>query len=206
MDATTTFESAFFGKCGAWANNQSVYGSSYGALGVLDWIGDVGAYVNKDGAHGVGRALDITAAGHANGFVDSNWSWRQGGSTDVRKYLGTAALCRREVGNVLTRWFNTAHHDHIHIDDYRAAGPVDTTKQVDTTIVQAACNHLNNAGLVIDGAWGTATENAYVALLDQFNMKCLDPKTNASHARTFFGYIAAHCFKDQNAGYYQYSC
>jgi hypothetical protein len=37
-------------------------------------------------------------------------------------------------------------------------------------------------------------------------MKCYDPKTNASHAVTFFGLIAEHGFDNRNAGFYQASC
>ena len=200
-----TFENGFLDKCDSWAFDQSRYAYQYGSLGNLNWIGDVGTLVNKPGAHGRARAMDLTAVYHTGGFIDSNWSWRED-LPNARKYLGMVAMCRRPIGNVLTAWYDSNHDNHVHIDDERAAGPISSGSTADTTLVQAACKYLNGASIEIDGVWNQETEDAYVVLLTTFDMKCLDPKTNSSHKNVFLAYITKHGFANKDAGYYTYGC
>lgn len=173
----------------------------------VDWVGDVGIGACKSGYHGQARAFDVTQVRFTNGsYFDMNYSWRQAGA-HRRGYLGVAAECRRHVSTVLTAWYNSLHHNHIHFDNGAGSGliPIRTNMVSDTTLVQAACNYLNGESLAIDGAWGPLTEAAYNRLRADFNISCLNPKTNGNHAGIFLRLIAQHGLNNKSAGYYQAS-
>ncbi len=199
------FKAGFLGVTDSWIETLNSFAAVYGP-GTVRWVGEVGTCVDKPGAHGQARAFDLTAIHFSNGDrFDGNVSWRAG-TQGKRLYLGVAAMCRRHFGTVLTAWWNSAHENHIHFDNLEGAGVIRPSHRDDTCIVQAASVILNGESIAIDGNWGPATEDAYVRLLGAFNMKCYDPKTNASHASAFLGYIVEHGFDNKAAGFYQASC
>lgn len=201
------FNSTFASTCDNWINNLNSFSTTYIGSGYsVDWVGDVGVGVNKSGYHGSARAFDLTQIRFANNnYCDMNWSWRQN-ILHMRRYLAVAAQCRRYFGNVLTCWYNAAHGDHIHFDNGVAATSIRTTAHSDATLVQAACNLLNDESLAIDGAWGSGTEAAYQRLIGKFRMTCYNPKTSTSHAMVFLAHIVKHGFANVAAGAYTSSC
>jgi hypothetical protein len=197
--------SGFAADCDTWIQNLNAYCAVYGP-GTVRWVGEVGILVNKPGMHQMGRAFDLTAIHFSNGDrFDANVSWRAG-TEGKRLYVAVAAVCRRYFGTVLNAWYNADHQNHIHFDNEIGSGVIREEARSDTTLVQAAAVFLNGESIAIDGAWGPATQDAYLRLMFDFNMKCYDPKTNPSHARAFLGMIAQHGFDNRAAGAYQASC
>lgn len=204
---TEHFNSTFRDQCDNWIKNLNFWTQNYGGRTVA-WVGDVGVGVCKTGMHGQARAFDLTQIRFTNGtYSDMNWSWRQN-TLHKRRYLAVAAQCRRYFGTVLTCWYDSAHHNHIHFDNGTAVTYIRTssTYRSDITLVQASCNLLNGESLAIDGSWGSLTESAYQRLLTKFNMRCYNPKTNVSHAKIFLSYIVRHGFANAAAGTYRAGC
>lgn len=202
---TEHFQSSFLTSCDYWASGLNYLTSTFAGHSFA-WIGDVGVGFCKSGMHGQARAMDLTHIRFTSGqYIDMNWSWRQT-LLHKRRYLGVVVQCRRYVGTVLTRWYNTAHHDHIHFDNGTAVTYIRTGVKTDTTHVQASCNLINGESLTVDGTWGSLTEAAYGRLINKLNMGCYNPKGNTEHARFFFELIARHCFANVSAGYYQAAC
>lgn len=204
-DDRETIRNGFASDCDSWIQDLNAHTAVYGP-GTVRWVGEVGIYADKPGMHGIYRAFDLTAIDFSNGDrFDANVSWRSG-TEGKRLYIGVAAMCRRHFGTVLTAWWDPDHTNHIHFDNQFGPGPLDTGDRDDTCIVQAAAVFLNGESIAIDGSWGPATQDAYLRLMNDFNMKCYDPKTNASHAQAFFRMIAQHGFDNRAAGAYQASC
>lgn len=203
----TNFEynSTFHATCGNWIN----YVNTYSGFSV-DWVGSVGVTVCKSGFHGEGRAFDLSQIRFTSGnYFDMNVEWREACASLrwIRAYVGTAASLRRFCGTVLTAWYNTAHHDHIHFDNGTSVLPIRSSTVTDTTLVQASCKYLNGeTGLVIDGDWGPATDGAYSRLLTRLRMQCKNPRGNTSDALLFLHLIARAGFTGQAAGAYLGPC
>lgn len=165
--------------------------SRFGGGPGVSWIGNVGVTVCKAGMHGLGRAFDLTRVMTSSWSVDCNTAWRTDRSvTSRRRYVGVAATCRAHAGTVLTTWYNAAHGNHIHVDNGVPFTVIRRGMRSDTTLVQASCNLLNGASLAVDGNWGPLTETAYNALRGRLRLGGQDPRTNASHARTFLVHLA----------------
>ncbi len=200
------FNSTFHASCGSWID----YVNTYSGYPSIDWVGSVGVTVCKSGFHGEGRAFDLSQIRFSTGnYFDMNVEWREDCTTTrwIRAYLATAASLRRFCGTVLTAWYNTAHHDHIHFDNGTAVLPIRTGSVTDASLIQASCKYLNNeTGLVIDGDWGPATESAYGRLLTKLKMQCKSPKTNTADALLLLHLIARTGFPGQAAGFYVGPC
>ena len=202
---TETIKVGFRDDTDNWIEDLSYYSNTFGPGGV-SWVGEVGICVDKPGMHGEARAFDLTAIRFSNGDVfDSNVSW-QAGTEGKRLYVAVAAQCRRHFGVVLTAWYNSDHQNHIHFDNSAEPVVIRESSRADTCIVQAAGVFLNGESIAIDGNWGPATQDAYLRLITDFNMKCFDPKTNSTHAKKFLAMIAQHGFANRAAGYYQDNC
>ena len=170
----------------------------------LDWIGDVGLYnCRLPSYHSYGRAYDLTMLQWTPGpyYFDGNTTWRAERTLPSKRlYLGIWAVARRNFMTVLTYTYNTAHHDHIHVDDSVPLGPIYTPAgpHQDTFLVQLACNYLNGASLLVDGRWGPATQAAYENLMRSFRMHgCVSPRGNLAHARAFLANIAYCCARNE---------
>jgi hypothetical protein len=130
--------------------------------GGLQWIATAGAYVNKPGYHGMGRAFDLDTVKWRNvacrpirGHHRSDHLARR------RRYIGVDALARRWFKYVLDAWYNPAHRDHIHLDDGGCALVFNTGYRSDTVFIQRAANLMINADLAIDGRYGPLTDAAF---------------------------------------------
>lgn len=130
--------------------------------GQLRYIATAGAYVNKPGYHGKGRAFDLDIVRWARatsspyrGHHAARWQRAR------RRYIGVDALARRHFKYVLDGWYNAAHRDHLHLDDGGGALVFNTGYRSDAVFIQSAANLMMNAGLAVDGAYGPLTDAAF---------------------------------------------
>lgn len=204
------FNSAFYNSCADWMNSVNTYSYTYGGYSV-DWIGDIGTVVCKSGMHPLGRAFDLTriefAFPYGPRWVDMKLSWKDAVPLeDRRRYLATAAATRRYFSTVLTAWYDSDHHDHIHVDNGVTLAPLRTNYPSDVTLIQAACKYLNNAAITINGSWNSATQSAYPALLTKLGCQCLSPTSDVWHMWILLEMIARTGFANATAGAYKHTC
>lgn len=210
---TEHFEAGFADTTDDWIVNLNYFSEIYyppsRAPLTVNWVGDVGVGDCGPPYHGLGRAFDLTRIqftqeGGGSTFCDMNWSWLPERIWEQRRrYLAIAAQARRYFGTVLTCWYNSAHENHIHFDNGVASGAISESKTSDTTLIQAACNLLNGESLSIDGSWGPVTGAAYLRLLGDFNLLCLDARDSTANKNTFLSYVVRTGFANQGAGAYQ---
>lgn len=114
-----------------------------------------GAYVDKPGAHGQGRAFDIDAI-----FWPGKTLVTRNFPTDQNYYLGVEAVLRKHFGVVLDYNYNAAHRDHFHIDDSVSVGF--SRARSHTLFMQAVCSHIFGKSFRggVDGAFGSGTQGA----------------------------------------------
>ena len=125
-------------------------------LGEASVIVSAGAWVDKSGEHGRGRAIDI----------DAIW-WPTGkplitrdAQIDSGRYLGTSALLRLYFGTVIGWWCNAAHRDHWHLDDHDGVG-FRPGSPSEVAFVQASCLYVHGISPgPIDRLWGPRTRAA----------------------------------------------
>lgn len=139
-------------------------------LGTADKIFTAGAWVDKPGQHGQGRAFDL------DGF---EWTSRKfivledGARNGDRKfYFGIDAVLRKHFGVVLNYLYNTDHHDHFHIDD---GSPIDfdTSSRSKVLFLQGSLVFvfgLSVGPTGIDGQWGDKTKNAVNQVLTRLGI------------------------------------
>lgn len=198
-----TFNRTFWNQLDAWARNMNHWTAVHAGRRITAF-GEVGSMAchRPTAAHNRARGLDLCQIRFTDGsWIDMNASHAMNG-THQRRYLAVAANLRRYFGTVLTRHYNSAHRDHIHVDDLTAVAPLRTDKRTDTTLVQSAANLLAGAGLAVDGVWGSRTEAAYRRLLDAFGMACTDPKRSVHHAQVFLSVVTSTAMADRAAGFH----
>lgn len=141
------------------------------SYGSIQYFGTAGAYVNKPKYHGLGRAFDLDMV---------RWRYRTCGpilghhtypiALVRRRYIGVDAICRRWFKYVLDGWYDSAHRDHIHVDDGGGLLLFRKYYRSDTVFVQAAANLMMGAGLVIDGIYGPRTDAAFTAMKNRLGV------------------------------------
>jgi hypothetical protein len=78
-------------------------------------ITSAGAYVDKPGFHGLGRALDLDGLFWPDKTFITLYDGFQGRNLNL--YIGIESIIRMHFGQVLNFSYNAAHRDHFHIDD-----------------------------------------------------------------------------------------
>lgn len=135
-------------------------------FGYIRAILSAGAYVDKPGMHGEGRAFDLDAILWDYEKTPKTSPIHQTGDFIVRdspKYwnlmLGIEACFRKKFGVVLTPFYNRAHADHFHIDD---SAPVRflVDSRSNILFVQAVSRYIIGLDIAIDGVYGPETEKA----------------------------------------------
>lgn len=150
-----------------------VYWLTFGHLGPLQAITSGGAYVNKGGFHGKGRAYDLGGLHWPQQklvLIKTAEARRKGEDLDWGLYLAVEAIIRRHFGTVLGILHNRAHWNHWHIDPgtkvgFWAKGFGSTTR---VTFLQAALKDI--WGLYqakIDGDFGPKSKAAVKAIRAQ---------------------------------------
>lgn len=128
------------------------------SFGSIRQILSAGAWVNKPGQHGAGKAFDLDAV---------HWerirlvALQQ--PTQKPLYLAVQALCHKHFGVVLGYDYNAAHRDHFHIDISRDVRFRPTSSV--TTFLQQVMNTFFGQTLEVDGEYAQATEKAFQATL-----------------------------------------
>ncbi len=134
----------------------------YTGLGKAQVITSAGAYVNKPGQHGQGRAFDIDGIFWANKtFVTLHAGWQ---GYDRKFYFGVEAVLRMHFGVVLDYEYNSPHRDHFHVDNSqgRAFRKTSTSK---VRSLQGMLNHVWSQNVDEDGVWGDQTAGAVTDIL-----------------------------------------
>lgn len=198
--AETSFYNLLVSQVQQLKSDARTYGGSN--FNTLNFIGHAGAYVCKAGCHGLGRAFDLNYL-QWNGYTLDiyNQAHASGTLSVRRRYLAVDAECRYRFKYTLDGWYNSAHANHIHIDNDQAA-LLSKSSESDTKFVQAVCNNFNSAGLAIDGVWGSGTQAAWNAINTKWHYstsKC-NPFTDSYHYATWLYLVIAHGFSNTAAG------
>lgn len=129
-------------------------------FGTPEVITSAGAYTEKPGWHGKGRAFDLDGIFWSNKtFVTLQYP------TDPKFYLAVDAVLRKHFGTVLNYHYNSSHKDHFHIqDDGKALG----FRKVRSIIVflQATLSEIFNDDVEINGRWDSQTDVAIGRVLE----------------------------------------
>ena len=144
-------------------------------IGWWDYIESVltaGLYVNKKGAHGDGKAIDIDGVVlKPNPFYEGRTRILVYGANYFEGYdedkvslpdrikTRLACLLSLRFPEVLTAGYNKAHEDHIHASIAGEVGWRGSRSQV--VCLQETLNAWFDAGLVVDGELGRKTRSAW---------------------------------------------
>ncbi|WP_020392291.1 extensin family protein [Kribbella catacumbae] len=170
-----TFDSTFYNQLVEW--KQFIDTNAADSWGSPWRIHSYGAYTNKPGTHGQGRAFDIgkiiyrTSSGSTNTISMRYDVWKNysNAATYQRRYWGAAASYMRSFRHVLTYKDNSEHHNHIHVDNALYGRPGDatftTSSSSQTYIVQGACRYVWGHSTGVDGDWGPETQSHSTAVL-----------------------------------------
>ena len=135
----------------------------YTGLGQAEVITSAGAYVNKPGQHGIGRALDIDGIFWPNKtFVTLHAGWQ---GQDRKFYFGIEAVLRRHFGVVLDYEYNSDHRDHFHVDHSQSLA-FRTTSRSKVGSLQGMLNHIWGKNVDEDRIWGPQTAGAVDEVLE----------------------------------------
>jgi hypothetical protein len=132
---------------------QDLFARTTPHFGAAERILSAGAWVDKPGQHGLGRAFDLDAI-----------HWRRVRFVALEQpvhkqlYLAVQALCNKHCGIVLGYDYNPAHHDHLHVDTGRDVRFREANSVV--SFLQQALNALYGHTLSVDGEFGPNTERA----------------------------------------------
>jgi hypothetical protein len=157
-------------------------------FGKAEVITSAGAYVNKPGFHGQGRALDLDGIFWRDKTFVTLFDGFQG--RDRRFYLAIESVLRMHFGQVLNYDFNSAHHDHFHIDDV-LPGFRQSSKTA-TFFVQNALTFVLGQRVGRDGTFGSETAGAIGRVLDGLGIS--GSITNLNVWRQFLTAIARTVF------------
>ncbi|MDO5627288.1 MAG: hypothetical protein Q4G43_03095 [Mobilicoccus sp.] len=142
--------------------------------GVPGQLWSYGTWVDEDSRpraswHHEGRAFDLTRVRTVGGdeLVScryDRWSETTGSerADHERAYWRLAASLHRDFAFVLTYLYDTAHHDHIHVDDGRSGdGPSRFDRsRTQVQAIQAMCTHVWGIETPVTGAWDEPVRSA----------------------------------------------
>jgi hypothetical protein len=195
-------------KLTSWIRSLRWFSKNYGNADFqsLSWLGHAGAYVCKNGCHGRGRAFDLNFVRwndyDLNIFSGVHADSRQG---KRRRYLAVDGCCRRYFKYTLDGWYNTAHNNHIHIDNHTT--PIlNRNSRSDTVFVQAVCVNFNNSPMSIDGVWGSRTEEGFDNLNTNWGYDFCNPFSSHDDYAEWCAQVMRHGFANAPAGTYLSSC
>ncbi|NEE03199.1 extensin family protein [Phytoactinopolyspora halotolerans] len=163
-----TFNDTFYNQLSSWKN--FIYNNAPDSWGWPSRIYSYGAYVDKPGMHGSGRAFDIGKIVYKNSSgtthtISMRYDVWHGGSNAAlyrRRYWGAAASFARRFRHVITYADNSTHHNHIHADNAIYGSTTDcyysTGSTSQTYIVQGCCRVVWGLGTALDGDYGPETE------------------------------------------------
>lgn len=132
------------------------------SFGDLKRITSAGAFVQKPGRHGEGRAFDHDAWTFEH--VDIRPLRKDHASDSLaqrQRYWALAAIMRSQGAFVLHGFFDAAHRDHIHQDNSKSVH-FEASSEATVKLAQAVCNDIfrQSPRLDVDGAFGPKTKAA----------------------------------------------
>lgn len=171
-----------------------------GSRGSMRRIYTLGAYVDKPEYHGRdgGRAFDLASVHWQHMIISPLAGEHASDRSKIRHYLGLEAMCRRWFDYVLDGWYDTAHANHLHLDDaFRDRGArlvLDIHRRSMVLFVQAACRYIFDQRVEIDGNFGPQTQAALRKAKQQVSVTGDLEKSEASW-RGFLRRTANKAFK-----------
>lgn len=161
--AATTMraEPGFLAQLHAWADDWAVVSG----LGAITSVTSFGAYVDKCSSyHQIGQAFDVTAVAHDGGEVSLRYDrWGPGSAAELRDYWRLAASLHLHFGYTLAYPYDTAHHNHIHVDNIvsgDALSRFDERSGTQVQLVQHACRHVFGHDVEDTGTYDEQTKEA----------------------------------------------
>jgi hypothetical protein len=134
-------------------------------LGKPNHILSGGAWTQKPGMHGQGRAFDL------DGLLWDDYRFVTVEYPSQKKfYLAVDAVLRKHFGIVLNYKYNRAHEDHFHIDDSVTTSFSKHSKSK-VLALQMGLTHVHGNEVIIDGIWGSQTLNAVNDVLDDLDIQ-----------------------------------
>lgn len=206
---TVSSETGFHAKLVEWMQSLKYFSKTFAGswFDQIEWIGHAGAFTQKNGCHGQGKAFDLNYV-KWNGYELNIFGHDHlsGDRTRRRRYLAVDASVRRYFKFTLDGWFDDAHKNHIHMDTHTT--PLFNRGHTsDVKFVQAVCNNFNGAGLAIDGSWGPSCQDAFEKINREWGYpESCSPSNNEGHWREWCAQVMRHGFKDVTAGYYNSLC
>ena len=106
---------AFLQQVNTWAEDWA----ALSGLGAIQAVVSFGAYVDKcQSYHQLGRAFDITELQHEAGTISMRYDqWQPGTAQQLRNYWRVAASLHLHFAYTLAYPFDSAHDDHVHVDN-----------------------------------------------------------------------------------------
>lgn len=122
----------------------------------LSRVISAGAYVDKPGAHKLGRAFDLDGIEFEDGQI-----WMA--TEQTRLTAAIQGVFMKKFGTVLGWTYDEAHRDHLHISDWGPPWGFRDYSRAVVSYVQWVLNLGRNleGGLAVDGIWGPKTEVAF---------------------------------------------
>ncbi|MEU4391666.1 hypothetical protein [Kribbella sp. NPDC023855] len=191
-----SFNSTFYNQLNEWRKYMDTNAPS--GWGWPARIYSYGAYTDKPGMHGEGRAFDIGKIVYLNAsgvpkIISMRYDlWKNSGdaATYQRRYWATAAGYMRWFRHVLTYKDNTQHHNHMHVDNQvygGGAAAFNTGSSSQIYIVQGACRYVWGLGTGVDGSWGPETQGDSTAVLRRIGR----PSGSITSAANFTAFCTA---------------
>src|SRR5215207_9074264 len=188
----------FYNRLVTWKRRLVAISAGAGsAYSSLSYFATAGTYVNKPGAHGLGRAIDIDQVVWSGAACRPiNLEYASSTLSVRRRYLALDAVTRGTFRYVLDGWYDAAHRDHIHADDTALPTVCLTSSRSDTVFVQATCNAFIGSSLAVDGAWGSLTQAAFATASSRLGVTG-DTHTSSTAWITWTERAAARGFANQ---------
>lgn len=162
------FNTTFYGRLEAWHRDWS----ANAAEPRMTVLRSYGAYVNRnDGCtslHNYGRGFDIASgwSGASRIFTARYDLWKGWTGTELtnvrREYWTAVASLSMYFEHTLTYLYNTAHHNHIHVDNAKNGAAMTTFSggNIQSKNAQAILAYIWGKSVVIDGAFGAQSQQA----------------------------------------------
>jgi Extensin-like protein C-terminus len=136
-------------------------------LGRAEVITSAGAFTNKPGQHGKGRAFDLDGIfWSGKTFVTLHDGFN---ARDRKFYFGVECVLRKHFGLVLNYLYNADHRDHFHFDDGVSVGFRQGSRST-VGFLQGTLRFVHGIPVTTDGAWGPNTRDATRTALQQLGI------------------------------------
>ena len=131
-----------------------------------------GAYFDKPGQHGNGKAFDL------DGIF---WEREKLIAIEYPEkpilYISVESILRKYFGTILSYNYNLAHRDHFHLDTGSRVGFNQMSKSR-VEYLQGAITWIYGYPILIDGIWGPQTKGALEKTLQELDISNIEDTNN----------------------------